>query len=131
MSSMHRSIGPFRFLTDFSERKIMWPELIENDVQTVEAREDYHNRSMDAIKAGTHFLQTSFPNVAQLPKFAYSVLGSSNATYTNYTVECTCFHCPCCIVRSPDRTADLTLLLKVPLRPEKGDMRVGCFLLLW
>ncbi|CAK0785458.1 hypothetical protein CVIRNUC_008667 [Coccomyxa viridis] len=57
------------------------------DWQTVEAREDYHNRSMDAIKAGTHFLQTSFPNVAQLPKFAYSVLGSSNATYTNYTVS--------------------------------------------
>lgn len=56
-------------------------------VQTVEAREDYHNRSMGAIKAGGHFIQTSFPNVAQLPKYAYSVLGSSNTTYTNYTVR--------------------------------------------
>ena len=85
--------------------KITCPDLIASDLQTVEAREDYHNRSMDAIKAGAHFLQTSFPNVAQLPKFAYSVLGSSNATYTNYTVGSPCFHCPCCIVRSPHRTA--------------------------
>ena len=55
-------------------------------VQTVEARESYYNRTMGAIKAGGNFIQTSFPDVAQLPTFAYSVPGSSNATYTNYTV---------------------------------------------
>ena len=55
-------------------------------VQTVEARESYYNRTMGAIKAGGNFVQTSFPDVAQLPKYAYSVPGSSNATYTNYTV---------------------------------------------
>ena len=87
------------------QEMIICPVPTESDLQTVEAREDYHNRSMDAIKAGAHFLQTSFPNVAQLPKFAYSVLGSSNATYTNYTVGSPCFNCLCCIVRSPQRTA--------------------------
>lgn len=56
-------------------------------VQTVEAREDYYNRSLGAIKAGGHFIQTSFPNVAQLPTFAYSVQGSSNNTFTKYTVS--------------------------------------------
>lgn len=56
-------------------------------LQTVEAREDYHNRSMGAIKAGGNFIQTSFPNVAQLPTFAFSVPGSHNTTYTNYTVR--------------------------------------------
>ncbi len=56
-------------------------------LQTVEAREDYHNRSMGAIKAGGHFIQTSFPNVALLPTFAFSVPGSTNTTYTNYTVR--------------------------------------------
>lgn len=60
-------------------------------VQTVEARENYYNRSLGAIKAGGNFIQTSFPNVAQLPTFAYSVKGSSNTTYTSYTV------CPCLI----------------------------------
>ena len=55
--------------------------------QTVEARESYYNRSMGAIKAGGNFIQTSFPDVTQLPTFAYSVLGSSNVTYTNYTVR--------------------------------------------
>ena len=56
-------------------------------VQTVEAREVYYNRSLGAIKAGGNFIQTSFPNVAQLPTFAYSVKGSSNTTYTSYTVR--------------------------------------------
>ena len=56
-------------------------------MQTVEARENYYNRSLGAIKAGGNFIQTSFPNVAQLPTFAYSVKGSSNTTYTSYTVR--------------------------------------------
>ena len=56
-------------------------------VQTVEPREVYYNRSMGAIKAGGNFIMTSFPDVAQLPTFAYSVKGSSNATYTTYTVS--------------------------------------------
>lgn len=55
-------------------------------MQTVEARESYYNRTMGAIKAGGNFVQTSFPDAAQLPTYAYSVPGSSNATYTNYTV---------------------------------------------
>ena len=94
---MHWSNFASRLLIGMAEEKHICPEVNESVLQTVEAREDYHNRSMGAIKAGAHFLQTSFPNVAQLPTFAYSVLGSSNATYTNYTVGCPRLHCPCCL----------------------------------
>ena len=83
----------------------------------MEAREDYHNRSMGAIKAGAHFLQTSFPNVAQLPKFAYSVLGSSNATYTNYTVWHPCSQRPCCIPIGPHRAHQSNLATDSAIRP--------------
>lgn len=58
-------------------------------VQTVEAREDFKNRTLSAIKAGAQFIQTSFPDVSKLPKYAYSFPGTSNATVfpTNYTVS--------------------------------------------
>ncbi len=57
--------------------------------QTVEVREDFKNRTLGAIKAGAQFIQTSFPDVSKLPKYAYSFPGTSNATVfpTNYTVS--------------------------------------------
>ncbi|EIE19750.1 hypothetical protein COCSUDRAFT_54604 [Coccomyxa subellipsoidea C-169] len=57
------------------------------DWHTVEAREDFKNRTLGAIKAGAQFIQTSFPDVSKLPKYAYSFPGTSNATVfpTNYT----------------------------------------------
>ena len=60
----------------------------------MEPREGYTNRTMQAIRAGAQFVQTSFPDVAKLPKYAYSTPGTSNATLfaTNYTVRGA--HCP-------------------------------------
>ena len=57
--------------------------------QTVEVREDFKNRTTGVIKAGAQFIQTSFPDVSQLPKYAYSFPGTSNMTVfpTNYTVR--------------------------------------------
>ena len=57
--------------------------------QTVEPREGYTNRTMQAIRAGAQFVQTSFPDVSKLPKYAYSTKGTSNFTLftTNYTVR--------------------------------------------
>ncbi|KAK9919117.1 hypothetical protein WJX75_009510 [Coccomyxa subellipsoidea] len=59
------------------------------DWHTVEAREDFKNRTTGVIKAGAQFVQTSFPDVSQLPKYAYSFPGTSNMTVfpTNYTAQ--------------------------------------------
>ena len=58
-------------------------------MQTVEARFDFKNRTLGAIRGGAQYIQTSFPDVSQLPKYAYSFPGTSNVTVfpTNYTVS--------------------------------------------
>ncbi|BDA46800.1 hypothetical protein COCOBI_09-2530 [Coccomyxa sp. Obi] len=59
------------------------------DWHTVEARFDFKNRTLGAIRGGAQFIQTSFPDVSKLPKYAYSFPGTSNATVfpTNYTAQ--------------------------------------------
>jgi hypothetical protein len=62
-------------------------------LQTVEAREDYHNRTLGAMKSGAQFIQTSFVNSTGLPKYAFS-LGHAKTTLfpTNYTVGNALWH---------------------------------------
>ena len=56
-------------------------------MQTVEARTDFYNRTLGAIKAGAHFIQTSFPNATGLPAYAFPTSFSNTTVLaTNYTV---------------------------------------------
>jgi hypothetical protein len=62
---------------------------VQRNTQTIEAREGFNNRTLQDIRSGAQFVQTSFPDASSLPGYAYSVKGTSNFTLfaTNYTVR--------------------------------------------